>query len=63
MNRHLASPFNDSSYIENPDSWKYQNPEKDSAFHSKKKTNHSLDKIPLPVSLSTVAKAVTKNNQ
>lgn len=63
MHRNMASPFTDSSYIENPDSWKYQHPEKESAFHKKKMTNQSLDKMSMPVSLSTVAKAVHKNNQ
>jgi hypothetical protein len=45
MHRHMASPFTDSSYVENPDSWKYQHPDKESAFQTRKRTNQSLDKI------------------
>jgi hypothetical protein len=63
MHRHMGSPFTDSSYVENPDSWKYQNPEKDSVFNTKKRTNNqSMDRVNQPLSLSTVAKAVHKNN-
>jgi hypothetical protein len=61
MNRHILSPFNDNSYIQNPESWKYQHPEKESSFVSKKQRNNTLDKTSVPVSLSSITQSVQKN--
>lgn len=33
MHRNLLSPFIDSTYLVNPDSYKYQHPDKDSIFY------------------------------
>jgi hypothetical protein len=35
INRNMESPFNEPSYLENPASWKYQHPEKESVFNLK----------------------------
>ena len=40
MNRNMLSPFMDSTYVENPDSGKYQHPEKDSVFYVKSKKSN-----------------------
>jgi len=41
MYRNLESPFKDSTYVENPPSWKYQNPMKDSVFNLKSSARRS----------------------
>ncbi len=35
IHRNMESPFNEPTYLENPESWKYQHPEKDTAFNQK----------------------------
>jgi len=64
--RELASPFKDTTQIENPDSWKYQHPEKESVFNAKKKAGSQLqsskEKLS-PLSLSTVTRALNKNQE
>jgi hypothetical protein len=61
LHRNLQSPFKDSTYLENPDSWRYQHPEKESAFNLKK-VSQTLEKTSIPLSLAAVTKSAHKKN-
>jgi Sperm-tail PG-rich repeat len=65
LQRNMQSPFTDSTIVENPDSWKYQHPDKESVFYQKNKLKSTMfnDKQQYPLGLSTVTKAVHKNHQ
>jgi len=61
IHRNMESPFNEPTYLENPESWKYQHPEKDTAFNQKiHKRSESLS-VP-HYTFSSVAKVVEKRD-
>ena len=62
IHRNMASPFNEPTYLENPESWKYQNPEKESAFNLK--LNRRAESLSVPhQTFSSVAKVVEKKDE
>ena len=46
IHRSMLSPFNEPTYLENPESWKYQHPEKESAFMPK--LNRRAESLSVP---------------
>lgn len=61
LHRNLESPFKDFTYLENPASWKYQHPEKDTAFHLK--PNRRSESITNPSTFASVTKVVEKQSE
>jgi len=61
IHRSMLSPFNEPTYLENPESWKYQHPEKDSAFIPK--LNRRAESLSVPhQTFSSVAKVVERRD-
>jgi hypothetical protein len=61
IHRNMLSPFNEPTYLENPESWKYQHPEKSSSFNPK--SHKRSESLSLPQqTFSSVAKVVERNN-